>query len=37
MLSTYGLPFLFWLDDRVWKFSQYLSRWVSLLDPNEDY
>jgi hypothetical protein len=36
MLTEYGLPFLFWLDDKVWKFSQYLARWVIALDPGED-
>lgn len=36
MLTHYGWPFLMWLDDKVWQFSQYLSRWVMMLDPGED-
>lgn len=30
------LPLLFWLDDRLWALSQYISKWVLMLDPGED-
>lgn len=35
MLTTYGLPILVWIDEKVHAFSLYLWEWRTLLEGDE--